>query len=114
MDATSKEYLLEVNVDGTSGDETGRYNADFSNSITEIEPFLIDVFPNPTSEMLFLKGDKLKSVQIQNALGEEVYREKINMSDYFEIDFSQYTNGAYLVILENHKGQKLTERIVKK
>lgn len=113
LDETSKEYLLEVNVDQFTQVATGRYNADFTNSIHENSPLLLSVFPNPTSDLLVINGANLSSIDIFNELGQVVISEKLNKKFQIEFSLASLANGLYIVKAQLENGEHITSRIIK-
>ncbi len=54
-------------------------------------------YPNPTSDVLYLKYDRLiNTVSVNNVLGQQVYAKSINAKDG-EVEFSNLPSGNYLV-----------------
>lgn len=76
---------------------------DFQTGIKEIEfKKLFNLYPNPTSSTLNLKGDNLiESIVIVNQLGQVVFiNSNINEFD-FNLNISDYANGLYYLIVNN-------------
>lgn len=82
--------------------------------IDENEWAAVQIYPNPTADQITLKSDHLfseqTSVKIYNSLGLLVY------SDSYEsgksIDVSAFTNGMYLIIIQDD-AQKFINKFVK-
>jgi hypothetical protein len=75
----------------------------------------IKVYPNPTSQLLYVSHPDLTSFQIQivDMNGKQIYAGTIEKD--VPLDVSSYTQGMYLVTIEdttNHK--KNTYKIIKK
>jgi hypothetical protein len=75
----------------------------------------IKVYPNPTSQLLYVSHPDLTSFQIQivDLNGKQIYAGTIEKEE--PLDVSNYTQGMYMVTIEdttNHK--KNTYKIIKK
>lgn len=74
----------------------------------------IKVYPNPTSQMLYVSHPELNSVliQISDLNGKLIYSGSINKDE--PIDVSNYIQGMYLVNIENKEANKKnTYKIIK-
>lgn len=67
----------------------------------------IEIFPNPTTEKLYIKnsGSRYLSVKIANAIGQEVYSNRMH-SSLEEINVSTWNEGIYYVIIQDGEGVK--------
>ena len=75
-------------------------------------PFeVIQIFPNPTKEMLFIEGvfEPLK-ITILDGRGKVLFENEVNQSD--QIDVSNLNAGVYIIRLKNEKGWRC-RKIVK-
>ena len=106
---TSKEHLLEVNVDQTTMEETGRYSTDYYVGIEDLNGSDISIYPNPTSDYLYLEGEDVIDIQIVDFTGKLVLE-----SEESQLDLSSLENGIYYLIGTTRKGEVFTERIFKK
>ena len=74
----------------------------------------LKVYPNPTSQMLFVSHPELNSfsIQITDLNGKQIYSAAINKNQ--SLDVSNYTQGMYLVTVENKEANKKnTYKIIK-
>jgi hypothetical protein len=75
----------------------------------------IKVFPNPTSQSLYVSHPELNSfgIQIVDLNGKQVYSGTISKEQ--PLDVSNYSQGMYLVTIENKEANKKnTYKIIKK
>jgi hypothetical protein len=75
----------------------------------------IKVYPNPTSQMLYVSHPKLNTftIQISDLNGKQIYSGTIGKDQ--PLDVSNYTQGMYLVTIENKEANKInTYKIIKK
>jgi hypothetical protein len=75
----------------------------------------IKVYPNPTSQSLYVSHPELNSFQIQitDLNGKQVYIGTIEKE--IPLDVSNYTQGMYLITIENKESNKKnTYKIIKK
>jgi uncharacterized protein YkuJ len=76
---------------------------------------LLLLYPNPTSELLYISNPKLSSldVRIVDLNGKQMYSRTIQKD--VPLDVSSYTQGMYLVTIENKETKKKnTYKIIKK
>jgi hypothetical protein len=85
----------------------------------QIEDYSLDlkikVYPNPTSEMLFVSHPKLNSfsIQITDLNGKQIYSGTIEKEQ--PLNVSNYTQGIYFVTISNKEANKKnTYKIIKK
>jgi hypothetical protein len=75
----------------------------------------VKVYPNPTSQMLYVSHPELDSfsIQITDLNGKQVYCGTIDKDQ--PMDVSNYSQGMYLVTIENKEANKKnTYKIIKK
>lgn len=75
----------------------------------------IKVYPNPTSESLYVSHPEYNSflIQIADINGKQIYAGTIEKE--MPLDVSSYTQGMYLIIIENKESNKKnTYKIIKK
>jgi hypothetical protein len=75
----------------------------------------IKVYPNPTSEMLYVSHPELNSfsIQITDLNGKQIYSGTIEKDQ--PLNVSNYTQGIYLVTISNKEANKKnTYKIIKK
>ena len=73
------------------------------------------VYPNPTSQMLYVLHPELNTfaIQISDLNGKQIYSGTIDKNQ--PLDVSHYTQGMYLVTIENKEANKKnTYKIIKK
>ena len=74
---------------------------------------LVDIFPNPVSEKLFISlGPSLSPVSISLATitGSVIYNQDVS-DDQISVDFSPYPTGIYFLHIETNQGQ-ITKKII--
>lgn len=97
-------YQMSYNTDGT----TAVQNIDKQDFAT--------IFPNPTSGQLTITypsniKDEVKQIQVFNAMGQCL---KTNTPPQYEMDFSAYTNGIYILKIQTQNGKQQITKIVKR
>lgn len=71
---------------------------------------LVHVYPNPTSDKIYIDADKAVNISIRSIDGKEVIRKE----DAKEVDLHQLADGVYLVRITDKNGQLVKiERLVK-
>ncbi len=70
----------------------------------------LQIFPNPSSGIINLRGFDIKSIIVYNVLGELVCKKRINAIET-EIDLNIYPKGIYFI--EIHNGvSKIVKKVV--
>ena len=103
-------------------DEAQVPNADFGNSMTvdfcvdqssnTTELFSnIDLFPNPTSGLVNLRGVSNSTVKIMDILGKEIQSANI-LTDTYILDLSKEENGIYFIQINTNEEQILKKLIL--
>lgn len=113
LDETSKEYLLEVNVDGFTQTATGRYNAYFTNSISEARANKLAFYPNPVQNELVINVASKSSVSIINHLGQEVKALQLAKDNSLTLSLEDLASGVYVVNVTLNSGEIVSEKIIK-
>jgi hypothetical protein len=99
------------------GDEYNSYDYYTKTALsTETADYdLISLYPNPTSDLLYVSHPELNSldIQITDLSGRQMYSG--TMQKEVPLDVSSYTQGMYLVTIENKEtNKKKTYKIIKK
>ena len=81
-------------------------------AISETEPIVAAVYPNPTYGLVKIEAENIKNVSIFNILGEKVFEGSAN-GDVFEYNFSHQSAGVYLIKVETAKGVETTRVTVR-
>lgn len=69
----------------------------------------VEVYPNPTSDRIYVKNNKIKSISILNMLGQK----KIENQNQNNIDLSNLSNGLYYMSVVNISGNKSLYKVIK-
>lgn len=81
-------------------------------AISEVEPVVTAVYPNPTYGKVKIETENIQNITIFNILGEKVFENSAD-GDVFEYDFSNQSTGMYLIKVETAKGVETTRVTVK-
>lgn len=108
-----------VGIMTASGRQLGNgYHPSLNVQALSVEESLLDVqlrvYPNPTSQMLYVSHPELNSflIQISDLNGKLIYSNTINKEE--PLDVSNYSQGMYLVTIENKQSNKKnTYKIIK-
>ena len=84
---------------------------ELSTSTQNLNQLSSKVYPNPTTNILFLQLEnvRLKNIQLLNATGEQKLFEISNS----QIDLSQLPTGIYFLVLEFRNGEKAIHKFIK-
>lgn len=113
LDATSKEHILEVNVNELDGSATGRYKSTFVNSVEELASYQVNVFPNPTAELVNITATNLSTIILLNDLGQMMEVKATYLQSGAQLDVEQLPTGMYTLISEFKDGTRLASRLLK-
>jgi hypothetical protein len=66
----------------------------------------IELYPNPTNELLFIKDQtqSIKQIVILDELGRKVFEKKKCHESIYQINTKEYTNGVYFISIQNENG----------
>jgi len=79
--------------------------------VEELEGTIISLYPNPATDVLNIDAEmKIENLTITNAMGQVVYREKVNQKST-KIDLSNFETGIYNVRTET-ENKMITRKIV--
>lgn len=67
----------------------------------------IEVFPNPTKDILFIKGKNIQNIQIASASGQIILE-----TTQLQFDLSALSSGIYFITVKNEKGL-IVQKIIK-
>lgn len=88
------------------------FKADDALSVDAFKENKLTIYPNPTSDLLFIDSElELSNVKIVNMLGQMVYSQELN-NQKGSISLSQLNSGTYLLHLETEYGIEI-KKIVK-
>jgi hypothetical protein len=71
----------------------------------------VNVYPNPSSQEIFIEGDVFHSAEIYNFSGHMV--QKSTIGDNNRLDINSLNNGVYIVILTSSDGSKSVGKFIK-
>lgn len=75
----------------------------------------IVVYPNPVSDMLFIRKQESKNIRINifNSLGKQIYNSELNIN-YQVINMTRFTKGIYFIEINDENGKFLLSKKVLK
>ncbi len=105
-----KDIIIQGFADNTNVYWNSSANLGISNSgNSNLE---VNLYPNPTNDLVnFNSNEKIESISLVNLLGQEVFSEKVNSSNY-SIDLSNLIEGTYIAKL-TIKGKTQSLKLVK-
>ncbi len=74
----------------------------------------LELFPNPTKDILNLKSQNNFAFTIYNLLGEIVYSSKNNFATNYQINVKEFSKGMYNVIAKNKEGKRSVIKFIVK
>jgi hypothetical protein len=78
------------------------------NGIAKLDESLYIVYPNPSADVLHVKGSNIEIIQVINSIGEVLDTYQVD-ADEFDINTSNYANGIYLIKITSNGGQVVKE-----
>ncbi len=80
-------------------------------SISEIDLFKVEVFPNPSNDVINIKSEEIvNQVTVFSLSGKQLFRTNQNTN---QINLTGFKSGIYFLVIETKKGT-LTKKIIKK
>ena len=81
--------------------------------VEENEYILVNVWPNPTTSTVNIKGENLEAVYMYNAMGQLVLTLDVTDSDEpSSIDVSGFTSGIYFMNIVSQNGNSVLKKVV--
>jgi len=83
--------------------------------IANKDEIMVEVYPNPTSDKIYVTSKNINSIQIYSSTGKLIYKYKnITALSTIVIDISNYPEGVYFVTAQSTAGKHYVSKIVKK
>ncbi len=92
-------YLIKTDINGNT---TNINEIDISKLISKV-----DIYPNPTTGLVSIKAERIKSIEVINLQGKQIYTGKEN-----QIDLSTQPKGIYIIKVITDK-QTITQKLIK-
>lgn len=70
------------------------------------------IHPNPTTGLISITGENLKTIEVANISGQKVFSGDCDDND-ITIDLSNQPSGIYFISINDEKGRKYTRKVVK-
>ncbi len=97
---------------GWCKDPWSNYSEDCSIGIAEVKVNEVAIYPNPTSDKLFVEANsQLESVRVFDLLGRKVL-ETFPQTEKAEVDFNTLKAGIYIAVISS-EGKSMVKKIVK-
>jgi hypothetical protein len=72
----------------------------------------VKMYPNPVSDYLTVKGEKIEQAEVYNVLGQAVAVVPFNGEQQREIDVRNYSSGIYIVKVTGQNGGSVSRQII--
>lgn len=103
-------YTVKSALDGSETPESKKVCAEINTiSVNDIMKNEVSIFPNPTSDVVNVKANRIESFSIYNMMGRELINENIE-SEEISIDVSDFDSGCYILYVET-ESEIITRRI---
>ena len=75
----------------------------------------LKVYPNPTNGLLSIEiaNDKVSKVTVSSLDGKLIFSRKVDPTNNYQLEISNYTKGIYLLTIETNNGKFVNKKIVK-
>ena len=82
-------------------------------SVDEMEyAVLVNVWPNPATTTVNIKGENLSAVYMYNVMGQLVLSLDVTDDEQYSVDVSNLTGGIYLMNVINQNGGSVLKKVV--
>ena len=103
--------LTVTNSSGNTSSCEATVTVEAGLNIEEIMFDSISIYPNPTSEMIYIKSNVSSNYHLYNMVGQKIISGQINEGDN-ELNLRQYSNGIYFIkFIKNNR--VYTKKIIK-
>jgi uncharacterized repeat protein (TIGR02543 family) len=101
-------------AEGTSGDLEFWAKFEEGSGVSDANSVALAIYPNPVTSILTinLNNSNVNNISIMNALGQQVYTGNPN-STQTSIDFSNFQQGIYYVIIATNDGNQIIEKVIR-
>ena len=72
----------------------------------------MEIFPNPTSTVLNIKGENMRKIWIYNADGKIVFVKEGNVGNLQRVDVSPFAAGQYIVKIELDNSRTVSRKFI--
>ena len=79
-------------------------------AVQEMNTPLYNIYPNPVDNILTIKGDDMRQVNVFNAVGQIVRCVNCN-SNELRLDVADLNNGIYFINVTNDKGEMTSNKV---
>lgn len=84
-------------------------------NISSEEKIIVNLFPNPASEKLFVKSDQvISSISVISSLGKEIEIVKENKTQQVDLDLNELAQGMYQIKVTLASGEIIMKKLIKK
>lgn len=106
-----RELVIETElvINSSVGEQTIPVTWKGEVDIEENSFALVELYPNPMNDVLYIESENIASVAIFNAVGQQV----LFVESRNEIDVAELNSGLYFVRLIDNKGNTITKKIIK-
>ncbi len=113
LSVTDKNMQVELKPGGYRI-YTSKKLKDTPTAVPDVEKQLVKIYPNPVADVLHIDNiTTISNISIYNINGQRVFNKPSNSSTAV-LQMSNLQPGIYLLILENKKGEKVSEKIIKR
>lgn len=101
--------LCDDNTDFVVGPPfTTKLNVDIDDNFIDN----IVMYPNPAHDMLTIKGDNIKMIEIYNIIGDKVFSNEYKHNNNISINTDRFNEGLYIVRISLNDGRNGIKRLV--
>ena len=80
--------------------------------MNEVQPDAFQIFPNPTTGEITIKGYGLAHVEIYDMIGRKLFSQHYTSSSHHQINISSFNSGIYFIKMHSETNQVVVKRLV--
>ncbi len=104
-------YAVKTICTGGESGISNTVNSSLNTGVEDHKANAFEIFPNPTSSTLNIKGSDIKEIHIYSAVGSLVHK-VVPTQETTQISVRDLTNGIYFVKVCTRDGQSFTEKVI--
>ena len=104
---------VSYKADDVYGDPLAPMTLHFAVTSVAEDDNTVAIFPNPTSDKIYVCANDIQSVRVFNAMGQCLSAQEFDHATQVELNLGAYSAGVYTVAIRTHNGQLINKMVVR-